>query len=121
MGPIDWVSITQSAPSIVVALLFAAFAYVLIKEQRAHAGQVMADWREWFTRQDKEWMNQLNMIQQERNDCNSRIAEELKTIGENLRIQNTMLMDHDRRMQSYIHDDNERHNNADKNRNKNIS
>jgi hypothetical protein len=102
MGVIDWLALSQSFPSIVVAVLFAAFAVILINEQRKNASTTMKEWRDWFTRRDEEWLNAIKTMNDERNTSTARIAEEVKGLARCIEAQNALLVAHDTRTQEYI-------------------
>ena len=57
-----WVNLASKAPEIVMALLFAVFAYALIKQQHEAARENMTRWAEWMEERQEGWKNYLTEI-----------------------------------------------------------
>lgn len=107
---IDWVKISEFAPSIVVALLFAWFCLALIKELRANSKEVMDDWGKrldgmvasWqVTVKDlnEQWRITILENREQSNASTARLAEEIKRLAEQQAGLTTLMMSHDERAQ----------------------
>lgn len=134
LGPLDWVALSNAAPSIIVALMFAAFALVMRREDRKSSKQTMVEWRQWFEIRDEAWrgtvltMNEkqdstISRMIEQHSESTARLAEEIKAMTVEIRAlaklierQNELLIKHDVRTAEYIESDRIKKAAGDKNR-----
>lgn len=107
---IDWVKISEFAPSVVVALLFAWFCLALIKELRSNNKDIMDDWgkrldgmvvswQQTVKDLNEQWRTTILENREQANASTARLAEEIKRLAEQQAGLTTLMMSHDERAQ----------------------
>jgi hypothetical protein len=63
--PIDWGAIVTQMPSIAMALLFAAFAKMLIESNQVFTKNQTDIWADRYSQRDKDWQEFMSLQQEE--------------------------------------------------------
>lgn len=98
----EFTKLVEIAPSIVIAVLFAIFAYKLIQDQRAFAKEMMADWGDRMAQRDALWRDTINDQQRQHSEGMARLAEELKSNTTQIVVMQSQLFEHDRGLQEIM-------------------